>query len=316
MDEQLARILVQPLGRAQQRQRAGKAILLQFMQRLGVRFAQHVVDRVDRPLALLRLQPGQPLLERPVEEAAAVRDGLERNEAVAQHLPGIEIVLAEAVARAVDDGIGLLVLEQHADDGRLRHERLHPRADTLVARQGDHIGVEAGAVVVIHRCDALLQGCGAERCGIDREVAALGVTAEQELPRKAQHGRGGITRREALGRNGAGEGHVEILLPADERAVRPAEGDKMPPVAEGDGDGRKLRLALEVDLVYIIHDPHLAEALTRRKGRDEPPVLRQEQRRLRSEELPHERADRRSLRRNKPVERQVFLLGRDSVALF
>ena len=52
----------------------------------------------------------------------------------------------------------------------------------------------------------------------------------------------------------------------------------MPPVAEGDGDGRKLRLALEVDLVYIIHDPHLAEALTRRKGRDEPAVLRQEQR--------------------------------------
>ena len=73
MDEQLARILVQPLGRAQQRQRAGKAILLQFMQRLGVRFAQHVVDRVDRPLALLRLQPGQPLLERPVEEAAGCR---------------------------------------------------------------------------------------------------------------------------------------------------------------------------------------------------------------------------------------------------
>ena len=71
-----------------------------------------------------------------------------------------------------------------------------------------------------------------------------------------------------LGRNGAGEGHVEILLPADERAVRPAEGDKMPPVAEGDGDGRKLRLGLEVDLVYIIHDPHLAEALACRKGRD------------------------------------------------
>lgn len=154
-----------------------------------------------------------------------------------------------------------------------------------------------------------LPGCGAERCGIDREVAALGVAAEQELPRKAQHGRGGITRREALGRNGAGEGHVEILLPADERAVRPAEGDKMPPVAEGDGDGRKLRLALEVDLVYIIHDPHLAEALTRRKGGDEPAVLRQEQRRLRGEELPHERADRRSLRRDEPVERQVGQAG-------
>ena len=79
----------------------------------------------------------------------------------------------------------------------------------------------------------------------------------------------------------------------------------MPPVAEGDGDGRKLRLALEVDLVYIIHDPHLAEALTRRKGGDEPAVLRQEQRRLRSEELPDERADRRSLRRDEPVERQI-----------
>lgn len=83
----------------------------------------------------------------------------------------------------------------------------------------------------------------------------------------------------------------------------------MPPVAEGDGDGRKLRLALEVDLVYIIHDPHLAEALACRKGRDEPPVLRQEQRRLRSEELPHERADRRSLRRDEPVERQVGQAG-------
>ena len=116
-------------------------------------------------------------------------------------------------------------------------------------------------------------------------------------------------RREALGRDGAGEGHVEIFLPADERAVRPAEGDKMPPVAEGDGDGRKLRLALEADLVYIIHDPHLAEALACRKGGDEPAVLRQEQRRLRSEELPHERADRRSLRRDEPVERQVGQAG-------
>ena len=69
----------------------------------------------------------------------------------------------------------------------------------------------------------------------------------------------------------AGTGQVKAILKS---SFQPTSVPSVPrkatncPSPRGDGNGRKLRLALEVDLVYIIHDPHLAEALACRKGQE------------------------------------------------
>ena len=117
-----------------------------------------------------------------------------------QHLPGKPVMLVKAVIGRMHDLIALFMLHQHADDRRLRQDGMDAACDALVARCLADVPGEAGAVVIMDGDDTLLDLAAALGRAVNGEVAALGVAAEQELPRKAQHGRGGIMRREALGR--------------------------------------------------------------------------------------------------------------------
>ena len=81
-----------------------------------------------------------------------------------------------------------------------------------------------------------------------------------------------IGQSRALGRDGAGEGHVKILLPAHQRVVRPAEGKIGPPVAQTDGDGGKLGLGLRVELLFVMKHRHLPEADALAHGRQQAGV--------------------------------------------
>ena len=80
-------------------------------------------------------------------------------------------------AGAVYDGDLLLMLKQHPDNTRLGHKGMHARKNLPVALAMQHACLKAGTVVVVDRLDPLPHGRVTRRSGIDRKIAALGVTA-------------------------------------------------------------------------------------------------------------------------------------------
>lgn len=63
-----------------------------------------------------------------------------------------------------------------------------------------------------------------------------------------------------LGGHTLEEAHVEILLPSDKRAVRPAEGRVYGAVRQKKGDGGKLLFLLEVEAAYIAAQAKIGKA--------------------------------------------------------
>ena len=171
------------------------------------------------------------------------------------------------------DRVLLLVPEQHPNHGRLRNEGAHTRAYRLVARMIEYLLVKAGAVKIVYKLDPLLGCLGAERSGVHREVAALGVPAKHQRSVCAGRDALKILHRRQLRRNRTDERHVEVLFPADQRRVRAAESDKAPAVLKYVAQRGELRLRFKLNLVYIITDKHPAEALAFCRRLEKPYIV-------------------------------------------
>ena len=142
------------------------------------------------------------------------------------HLPREAVVLPQTALRAAHDLIALLMLEKHSDDGRFRQDRRDLIRDAPVLRQAEQRRAKAGAVVIVHAHELVLHGFAAEHRAVDREIAALGVSAHAKRVRRKRRGcRGQILRRHPLRRDDRQKGQIEILLPADDGVVRAPEGD-------------------------------------------------------------------------------------------
>ena len=245
------------------------------MQRPRVRFDQDVVNSVHKRLALGKTHIRKPRLERKVDKAAAVIHGLQTRKAVRLDLPGVGVVLHQPALRAVDDHIFLLMPQQHPHNGRLRHIGTHPFADAAVAIPRQNGLIKARTVVVKHRANTRLHRLTAERRGVDREIAALGVPDHiQRRVRRARRDVLQIRNGERLRRDRADKAHVKILFPADERAVRAPEGDDARAVRQDECDGGKLRLRRRVQLVGVGADHQLRKPRAFAQRRDQAHIVR------------------------------------------
>ena len=166
-------------------------------------------------------------------------------------------MLHDVLVRAAHDRVFFLVLEQHAHDRALRNERVHVRADALIAG-GEHDRVrEARPVVVVDEADAVLDRLIAVGCGVDRQIAALGMPCDCQAVIRLElrddlRRAGKVAHRLLLRRDGSGEAHVQVFLPADERAVRPAVGAAERLFVDAEADGGELGLALLVEHVHVV----------------------------------------------------------------
>ena len=97
-------------------------------------------------------------------------------------------MLVKAVIGRMHDLIALFMLHQHADDGRLRQDRMDAACDALVARRLADVPGEAGAVVIMDGDDTLLDLAAALRRAVNGEVAALGVSARRIRPPASARG--------------------------------------------------------------------------------------------------------------------------------
>ena len=202
--------------------------------------------------------PGQPVRLR---EPVALDDPAER------------IVLQGPDARGAHDGIVLLLLEHHADKGRLGHRLAQLRATLRIVGGGQRLGSEAGAVVREDALDAR------ERCRlamgrrVNGEVAALRVAADVDAPLDRPGDAVQILHGANLRRHVRLEGHVEVFFPSDERVVGAAEAHVGVAVRKAQRAGRELLLLLLARLARIGREAHAEQARRGHRGgkkRDEP----------------------------------------------
>lgn len=104
-------------------------------------------------------------------------------------------MLQKPGVRAVHDGAALFMLQKHANNGGLRHKRMHAAKDALKAFAGNDFGKEAGAVMVINAFNAGLNLFAAEGGGVYGKIAALGVAANAEPSAEGIRSRAEILHR-------------------------------------------------------------------------------------------------------------------------
>ena len=213
---------------------------------------------VHQAVALLGVHVGDPGLDGLVYKLRIRRDGLHRHKVRPHDLPGIGVVLQHAHLIALDNGIGLLMLQQHPDHRGLGYVGLDTRHHGEIPGVAHEIIGEAGAVVVINLQNPLLNVRRASRGGKNRQISALGVTTQTQRHSVFRRHLPDIVLRQQLGGDGLLEGHVEIFLPAHQRPVCPPESNKRRAVREQECHGRELRLLLRDELIPVQH--HFAPA--------------------------------------------------------
>ena len=168
---------------------------------------------------------------------------------VARYIPGVEVVLPEVVLNALHDHALVLVTEHLADDRGLRHVGDDAFPDLLKGAVRQILRLNAGTVHVVNRPNALSQRFAAEGCGVDRHGTALGMTAEHPFAAERRVCRFKIPQRLCLRRHRELIKQVEILLPADQRLIRSAVGEKVQPFLQFDDDRAELHGRCFIDAV-------------------------------------------------------------------
>ena len=134
-------------------------------------------------------------------------------------------MLHEREARAVHDGIVLLVLEDHAENRRPGQRLVDAVAHAGKPLAAQEVFIEAGTVMRECAHDAVLLGVRAHDRGVHRKVAPFGMTSHVERAVERRSSLLQVLLSRHLRGHGALEGHVEIFLPAHEGRVRSAKGD-------------------------------------------------------------------------------------------
>ena len=183
------------------------------------------------------------------------------DEMIAHDLPGKAVVLQHPLGVRAHDLHILFMLQKLPDHARLRHDRQDAVGYVRVLRRADERLGKAGAIVVVDPNDAVLHGGRGLYRGIDRKVAALGVSADAQ-PRVrilARHA-AKVFERARLGGDDLEVAHVQVLLPADDGIVRAAVGKIDAAVAQLDRQRRELLLARVVHQLAVAVQQHPAEA--------------------------------------------------------
>ena len=183
------------------------------------------------------------------------------DEMIAHDLPGKAVVLQHPLGVRAHDLHILFMLQKLPDHARLRHDRQDAVGHARVLRRADERLGKAGAVVVVDPNDAVLHGGRGLYRGIDRKVAALGVSADAQprvriLPRHAAK----VFERARLGGDDLEVAHVQVLLPTDDGIVRAAVGKIDAAVAQLDRQRRELLLARVIHQLAVAVQQHPAEA--------------------------------------------------------
>ena len=118
---------------------------------------------------------------------------------------------------------------------------------------------KAGTVHAVHRVNTAAQRLFAECRRIDRQIAALGVTAEHKTPVKPRRSMFKIFQRFYLRGQGKVREQRKILLPADNGVVGSAVGEK-PPSVHINHDRRKLHFCLAVHNIDVVREQQIAKA--------------------------------------------------------
>ncbi len=234
---------------------------LEIGERTGIGTGKNIKQRIGEGHALLWTQRENERADRLVNQLAALGQIGQMLKPFPAHLPREAVVLPQAALRAAHDLIAFLMLQQHADDRRFRQNGRDPVRDALVFRQAKQRRAEAGAVVIVYAHQLVLHGFAAEHCAVDREIAALGVSAHAKRMRRKRRGcRRQILCRHFLRRNDRQKGQIKILLPADNRVVRAPEGNVGRFIRQQDRQRGELRLRFLVGAADIGAERQIGKA--------------------------------------------------------
>ena len=185
---------------------------------------------------------------------------------------------AEQRGGAFHDRIVAVLPEERADHGVLGEDRFDARLDAPVALGLQDFLLKAGAVVIVYVPNALLYALRCHRGGVHGEIAALRVSADGELtgidrgrPRK-------IVERVALRRDLVHDGEQAVLLPADDRIVRAAEGHIVQSARQTQRERGELLRLFFVMYLPEAGEHHLAEAHRFRQTLDHRSNIRRAER--------------------------------------
>ena len=178
----------------------------------------------------------------------------------AHNLPGIQIVLKQAHLAALNDGVGFLVLQKHPDYRGLGHIGFDLRHHRQIPRVPHQVVRKAGAIIVIDLRNPGLNRGRASGRGKHREIAALGMSAQPQRITKLCRRLPDVGLGQQLGRNGLLEGHVEVLLPAYKRVVRPPERQHHAVIGQQEGHRGKLGFPLRNQHIPVKYHPAAPES--------------------------------------------------------
>ena len=168
-------------------------------------------------------------------------------------------MLHQGAVGAVKNGIVLGMLQQHTHDRGLGNKGVDLLLYPQIALRFQYCFGKAGAVVVVGRDQTLVlylfRQMDRRPC---RQIAALGMSTDpQRLSGHFLRHLQRIFRGAQLRRNSGKEAHVEILLPAHQRGVRAAVGNKHAVIRQQKGHSGKLHhlflivVALKGEHFYI-----------------------------------------------------------------
>ena len=161
------------------------------------------------------------------------------------------------------------MVEEHPHDGGLGNGHVDPVGDGDEFGALEHGWEEARPIVRIHPKKTLSEEMLVGSGGGDRKIPALRMTSDEDPRPRARRGLPEITGRRLLRGHRETEGHVEVLLPPDERAVGPAEGHVDEVVAEDVGRSGELHLRIGIDLVDAAALDEVAESGARAHREEE-----------------------------------------------
>jgi len=177
-------------------------------------------------------------------------------------------VRAEQCGGALHNRVVAVIPEERADHGVLGEDRFDARLDAPVALGLQNFLLKAGAVVIVDVPDALLHALGHHGGSVHGEIAALGMAADGDFSRIDRGRPCEILDRIALRGDLVHDGEQTVLLPADDRIVRAAEGHIVLSARQTQRErGELLGLFLIVHLAET-GKHHLAEAHRFRQALD------------------------------------------------
>ena len=182
-------------------------------------------------------------------------------------------MLHDAHIGAAQNLVWLLVLQKHSDHRGLGHKGVDSGHHLQIAGIAHHVLGKARAVVVV---DLQNPGTNLGRApggGKYRQISPLGMSRHPYGCLGTLRRPTDVLLRQPLGGNGLLEGHIEVLLPANQGIVRAPVDHEHGAVVQQEGHGRELGLLFRKEPVFVHAEPGLAKAEGSRGGTKQIHIL-------------------------------------------